>query len=542
MPAKIVHLHEKSRQELLAGVNLLTDVARVTLGPRGRTVMIQRSFGAPVVTKDGVTVVKEIELEGRFQNMGAKLVREVAQKTADAAGDGTTTATVLARAIAREGLRLVAAGFDPMQLKRGIDLAVEKTVEAIQAQSQPASERARMAEVATISSNGDEEIGDLIARAMEKVGVEGVITVEEGKSLDTILDLVEGMRFDRGYSSPYFVTNPEKMIAELEEPLILLHEKKISSLKDLLPLLELVAQSGRSLLIIAEDVEGEALAALVVNRLRGTLRCAAAKAPGFGDRRKAMLEDMAMLTGGKVVAEELGLKLEHVEVNQLGTAKRAILDKDNTTIVGGAGSKQAIDGRIQQLRKQIEETTSDYDREKLQERLAKLAGGVAVIRVGAATEVEMKEKKARVEDAVHATKAAAEEGTVPGGGVAFIRALAALTDIKAEGDQEQGVAIVRRALEEPLRQIALNSGHEPSIVVEKVRQGTGDFGFNAVTESYEALRKAGVVDPTKVVRTALQHAASAAGLLITTEGAVAEKPKKKETKGPAGGEDFEDEY
>jgi chaperonin GroEL len=547
MPAKTVHLHERSRQGLLAGVNLLADTAAVTLGPRGRNVMLQKSFGAPVITKDGVTVVKEIELEGKFENMGAKMVREVAQKTADQAGDGTTTATVLARAIAREGLRLVAAGFDPMELKRGIDQAVDKAVEAIKSQSQPAKDRQRLEQVAAVASNGDAEIGRIVAEAMDKVGQDGVITVEEGKSLETVLEFVEGMQFDRGYISPYLVTNPEKMTAELEEPYVLLHEKKISALKDLLPLLEKVAQAGRSLLIIAEEVEGEALAALVVNKLRGTLRCAAAKAPGFGDRRKAMLEDMAILTGGRVIAEELGLKLEGVTLTDLGRAKRVILDKDDTTIVGGAGGKDAVQARIQQIRRQIEETTSDYDREKLQERLAKLAGGVAVIKVGAATEAEMKEKKARVDDAVHAAKAAAEEGTVPGGGVALIRAQAGLEGLAGKSETAQGVAIVRRAMEEPLRQIASNAGWEGSVVVAKVREGKDDFGFNAASEGFEPLRKSGVIDPAKVVRMALQNAASVGGLLITTEAAIAEKPKRKKEVAAGGGggehgEDFEDEY
>jgi chaperonin GroEL len=550
MASKLVYLHDKARLGILRGANLLADTAQVTLGPRGRNVLLQKSFGAPVVTKDGVTVVKEIELEDKFENMGAKMVREVATKTSDIAGDGTTTATILSRAILREGLRLEAAGFDPMALKRGIEAAVEKVVEGIKEQSRTIKGREQIAQVGTIAANGDTAIGDILAEAMERVGKEGVITIEEAKGLATTFEVVEGMRFDRGYLSPYFVTNPEKMTAELEEPYILFHEKKISSMRDLLPLLEKVAQSGRPIVIVAEDVEGEALATLVVNKLRGTLRCAAVKAPGFGDRRKAMLEDMAILTGGRVVAEELGIKLENVTLNDLGRCKRVVIDKDNTTIVGGAGKKEAIDGRVKQIRTQIEETTSDYDREKLQERLAKLAGGVAVIKVGAATEVEMKEKKARVEDAMHATKAAAEEGIVAGGGVALLRAQQKLDDLKFGDDRDQGVAIVRRAIEEPLRQIAANAGFEPSVVVNKVKEGKEDFGFNAMTEKFENLFKVGVIDPTKVVRVALQNASSVAGLMITTEAAVAEKPeKKKAAAAGAGGhghehadEDFDDEY
>jgi chaperonin GroEL len=543
MGAKTVHLHDKAREGILHGVNILANTAKVTLGPRGRNVLLQRSFGAPLITKDGVTVVKEIDLEGKFENMGAKLIREVATKTSDIAGDGTTTATVLAQAILLEGLRLLAAGYDPMDLKRGIDLAVERAVEAVRTQSKPVKDRDRIAQVGAISANGDTTIGNLLAEAMEKVGKEGVITVEEAKGLDTTLDVVEGMRFDRGYLSPYFVTNPQKMLAEIEEPYLLFHEKKISNMRDLLPVLERVAQSGRPIVIIAEEVEGEALATLVVNKIRGTLRCAAAKAPGFGDRRKAMLEDMAILTGGRVIAEELGLKLDNLTLNDLGTCKRLVMDKDNTTIVDGAGKKDAIQARIKQLRAQIEETTSDYDREKLQERLAKLVGGVAVLRVGAATEVEMKEKKARVEDAMHATKAAVEEGIVPGGGVALLRAVPALKDLKPSGDQAMGVDIVRRVMEEPLRQIALNAGAEASVVVNKVREAKDDFGFNVVTESYEPLIKAGVIDPTKVVRTALQNAASVAGLLLTTEAAIAERPEKKGG-APAmpGGGDYDEEY
>jgi len=485
MAKKLVYLHEKARVGILQGVNLLADAAQVTLGPKGRNVLIQKSFGAPMVTKDGVTVVKEIELEDKFENMGAKMIREVAQKTADNAGDGTTTATVLSRAIVREGLRLQAAGFDPMEIKRGIDAAVEKVIDGLKEQSRSVRGKEQLAQVGTIAANGEREIGEILAEAMDKVGKEGVITIEEAKGLTTDLDVVEGMRFDRGYLSPYFVTNAEKMIAEIDDPYLLFHEKKISNMRELLPLLEKVAQSGRPIVLIAEDIESEALATLVVNKLRGTLRCAAVKAPGFGDRRKAMLEDMAILTSGRVIAEELGLKLENVGLNDLGRCKRVIIDKDNTTIVSGAGKKSDIQGRVQQIRTQIEETTSDYDREKLQERLAKLAGGVAVIRVGAATEVEMKERKARVDDAMHATKAASEEGIVPGGGIALIRAQKKLDDLKIEGERGQGVTIVRRALEEPLRQIAANAGQEPSVVVNKVKEGKDDFGFNAGAEKYE---------------------------------------------------------
>ncbi len=545
MAKKDVFLHEKARVGILRGINLLADVAQVTLGPRGRNVLLQKSFGAPVVTKDGVTVVKEIELEDKFENMGAKMIREVAQKTSDTAGDGTTTATVLSRAILREGLRLQAAGFDPMELKRGIDAAVNKVVEGVKAQSRTVKGKEQIAQVGTIAANGETEIGEIFAEAMDRVGKEGVITIEEAKGLTTTLDVVEGMRFDRGYLSPYFVTNPEKMTVEIEDPYILFQEKKISNMRDLLPLLEKVAQGGRPIVIIAEDIEGEALATLVVNRLRGTLRCAAVKAPGFGDRRKAMLEDMAILTGGKVVAEELGIKLENVALSDLGRCKRAIIDKDNTTIVGGAGKKDAIQGRIKQLRTQIDETTSDYDREKLQERLAKLAGGVGVVKVGAATEIEMKERKARVDDAMHATKAAVEEGIVPGGGIALLRAQKKLDELNFTGERARGVAIVRRAIEEPLRQIAANAGLEASVVVNKVREGKDDFGFNAATEKFENLFKAGVIDSTKVVRVALQHAASVAGLMITTEAAIADMPEKKKA-APAGGhshgDEFDDEY
>jgi chaperonin GroEL len=543
MGAKTVHLHDRAREGILQGVNLLADAAKVTLGPRGRNVLLQRSFGPPLITKDGVTIVKEIEFEGKFENMGAMLIREVATKTSDIAGDGTTTATVLAQAIVREGLRLLAAGYDPMNLKRGIDLAVERAVDHIKSQSKPVKDRERIAQVGTVAANGDATIGALLAEAMDKVGKEGVITVEEAKGLETTLDVVEGMQVDRGYLSPYFATNPEKMLVELDDPYLLFHEKKIASMRDLVPVLERVAQGGHPLVIIAEEVEGEALALLVVNKIRGTLRCAAVKAPGFGDRRKAMLEDMAILTGGKVIAEELGLKLENLTLNDLGRCKRIVIDKDNTTIVAGAGKKDAIQARVAQIRAQIEETTSDYDREKLQERLAKLAGGVAVLRIGAATEVAMKEKKARVDDAVHATKAAVEEGIVPGGGVALLRAQASLAGLKLDGDRGIGVEIVRRAMEEPIRQIVSNAGGEPSVVVNRVREGTDDFGYNALTGTYEALMKAGVIDPTKVVRSALQNAASVASLLITTEAAIASKPEKKS--GPPsspGGDEYDDDY
>jgi chaperonin GroEL len=548
MAKKLVYLHDKARVGILQGVNLLADTAQVTLGPKGRNVLIQKSFGAPVVTKDGVTVVKEIELEDKFENMGAKMIREVAQKTADNAGDGTTTATVLSRAIVREGLRLQAAGFDPMEIKRGIDLAVEKVIEGVKDQSRSVKGKEQLAQVGTVAANGEQGIGEILAEAMERVGKEGVITIEEGKSLTTELDVVEGMRFDRGYLSPYFITSAEKMTTELEDPYLLFHEKKIANMREILPLLEKVAQSGKPIVIIAEDVESEALSTLVVNRLRGTLRCAAVKAPGFGDRRKAMLEDMAILTSGKVIAEELGLKLENVGLTDLGRCKRVIIDKDNTTIVSGAGKKDAIQGRVQQLRAQIEETTSDYDREKLQERLAKLAGGVAVIRVGAATEVEMKERKARVDDAMHATKAASEEGIVPGGGVALVRAQRKLADLKLTGERGQGVAIVQRAIEEPLRQIAANAGTEPSIVINKVKEGKDDFGFNAGNDKFENLLKAGVIDSTKVVRIALQNAASVAGMMLTMEAAIADKPEKKHPvggghgHGHSHGDDFDDEY
>jgi chaperonin GroEL len=535
MAAKEIRFDQDARAKLLAGVNALANAVRVTLGPRGRNVIIEKSFGSPTVTKDGVTVAKEIELEDKFENMGAQMVKEVASKTSDIAGDGTTTATVLAQAIFREGSKLVVAGVDPMELKRGIEKAVEAIVADLKRLSKPTRDTNEIAQVGTISANSDAAIGKIIAEAMEKVGKEGVITVEEAKSMETVLEVVEGMQFDRGYLSPYFVTDPERMEAVVEEPLILLHEKKISNMKDLLPLLEQIARGGRPLLIVAEEVEGEALATLVVNKLRGTLACAAVKAPGFGDRRKAMLQDMAILTGGQVIAEELGLKLENVTLKDLGRAKRVVIDKDNTTIIDGAGLRKDIEGRCNELRKQVEETTSDYDREKLQERLAKLVGGVAVVKVGAATETEMKEKKARVEDALHATRAAVEEGVVPGGGVALIRAQSALEGLDVRGEQKAGVDIVRRALEEPLRRIAENAGIEGSIVVDKVKQGKGAFGFNASTEIYEDLMKAGVIDPTKVVRTALQNAASVASLLLTTEAMIAEKPKEDEGHGHGGG-------
>jgi chaperonin GroEL len=542
MPAKIVKFGEDARAKVLRGINVLADAVTVTLGPRGRNVVLEKSWGAPNVTKDGVTVAKEIELPDKFENMGAQMVKEVASKTSDVAGDGTTTATVLARSIFTEGAKMVAAGHDPMNLKRGIERAVSAVVEELKKQSKSTKGKDEIAQVGTVSANGDKTIGDMIAEAMEKVGKEGVITVEEAKGLETQLDVVEGMQFDRGYLSPYFVTDPDRMEAVLEDGYILINEKKISSMKDLLPLLEQVARSSKPLLVIAEEVEGEALATLVVNKIRGTFSCVAVKAPGFGDRRKAMLEDIAILTGGRMIAEELGLKLENVTLKDLGRAKRIVVDKDNTTLIDGAGKKTDIEGRIKQIRAQIDETTSDYDREKLQERLAKLVGGVAVIKVGAATEVEMKEKKARVEDAMHATRAAVEEGVVPGGGVALLRAQAALDALKVDEEQRFGVAIVRRALEDPLRWIVGNAGQEGSVVVEKVRQGKGSYGFNAATEEYEDLMKSGIMDPTKVVRTALQNAASVAGLLLTTEAMVAEKPKDEKQAAPGGmphgGEDF----
>jgi chaperonin GroEL len=534
--AKQIIYAENSRQAILRGVNQLADAVKVTLGPKGRNVVLEKKFGGPNITKDGVTVAKEIELKDPLENMGAQMVREVASKTSDVAGDGTTTATILAQAIFREGVKAVASGANPMALKRGIDKAVELAVEEVKKLSKPVSGE-MIAQVGTISANSDATIGNIIADAMKKVGKDGVITVEESKTMTTELQTVDGMQFDRGYLSPYFVTDPERMEAVLEDPYILIHEKKISNMKDLLPLLEQIARAGKPLLIIAEEVEGEALATLVVNKLRGTLNTCAVKAPGFGDRRKAMLEDIGILTGGKAVFEETGIKLEGVRLEDLGRAKRITVDKDNTTIVDGAGQQKAIEGRIKQLRTQIDETTSDYDREKLQERLAKLAGGVAVIKVGAATETEMKEKKARVEDALHATRAAVEEGIVPGGGVALLRAAVALRTMKLEADEQIGADIVRRACEEPLRQIVANSGTEGAIVVEKVRSTQdSNFGFNAATDQYEDLVSSGVIDPTKVTRTALQNAASIAGLMLTTEAMVAEIPEKKQAQsgGPGG--------
>ena len=537
MAAKDVKFSTEARAKMLHGVDILANAVKVTLGPKGRNVVLDKSFGAPRVTKDGVTVAKEIELADKFENMGAQMVREVASKTNDVAGDGTTTATVLAQAIVREGAKAVAAGMNPMDLKRGIDMAVEAVVEDLKKRSKKIKSSEEIAQVGTISANGEREIGDMIAQAMQKVGNEGVITVEEAKSLETELEVVEGMQFDRGYLSPYFITNAEKMTAELENPYILLHEKKLSGLQAMLPLLEAVVQSGRPLLIVAEDVEGEALATLVVNKLRGGLKVAAVKAPGFGDRRKAMLEDIAILTGGQVISEDLGIKLENVGLNMLGRAKRVLITKDDTTIVNGAGKKSEIEGRVNQIRAQIEETTSDYDREKLQERLAKLAGGVAVIRVGGATEVEVKERKDRVDDAMHATRAAVEEGIVPGGGVALLYAVKALSNLKPENDdQKVGIDIVRRAIQAPARQIAENAGVDGSIVVGKLLESKDpNWGFDAQEGEYKDLVKAGIIDPTKVVRTALQDAASVAGLLITTEAMVAERPEKKQTPNMPGG-------
>jgi chaperonin GroEL len=537
MAAKDVKFSVDARTKMLRGVDILADAVKVTLGPKGRNVVIEKSFGAPRITKDGVTVAKEIELSDRFENMGAQMVREVASKTNDLAGDGTTTATVLAQAIVREGVKSVAAGMNPMDLKRGIDMAVEAVVGHVKGQARKVSTNDEVAQVGTISANGEVEIGKMIAEAMQKVGNEGVITVEEAKSLATELDVVEGMQFDRGYISPYFVTNADKMTCELESPYILLFEKKLSGLQAMLPVLEAVVQSGRPLLIVAEDVEGEALATLVVNKLRGGLKVAAVKAPGFGDRRKAMLEDMAILTGGQVVSEDLGIKLETVTLEMLGTAKRVVITKDDTTIVDGAGQKSDIEGRITQIKAQIEETTSDYDREKLQERLAKLAGGVAVIRVGGATEVEVKERKDRVDDAMHATRAAVEEGIVPGGGVALVRAISALSSLKPINDEQRvGIEIIRRAIQAPARQIAINAGADGSVIVGKLMESTdATYGYDAQTGTYVDMFKAGIIDPTKVVRTALQDAASIAGLLITTEAMVAEKPEKKAPAMPGGG-------
>ena len=535
MAAKEIRFHTDARDRMLRGIDILSNAVRVTLGPKGRNVVLDKSFGAPRISKDGVTVAKEIELADKFENMGAQMVREVASKTSDQAGDGTTTAIVLAQTIVREGAKAAAAGMNPMDLKRGIDQAVDTVVKEIEKRSRKVSTNDEIAQVGTVSANNDTEIGKMIAEAMQKVGNEGVITVEEAKSLETELDVVEGMQFDRGYVSPYFVTNAEKMVAELDEPYILLHEKKLSSLQSLLPLLESAVKSAKPLLIVAEDVEGEALATLVVNKLRGGLKVAAVKAPGFGDRRKAMLEDIAILTSGQMISEDLGIKLENITLKDLGRCKRITVDKDNTTLIDGAGKKSDIEGRIKQIRNQIEETTSDYDREKLQERLAKLVGGVAVIKVGAATEVEMKEKKARVEDAMHATRAAVEEGIVPGGGVALVRAVSALDDLKVPEDEKIGVQIVRRAAQEPCKRIAMNAGTDGSVILDKVKNGKGAFGFNAATEEFEDLLKAGIIDPTKVVRTALQNAASVAGLLLTTEAMVAEKPEEKKAAAPAPG-------
>jgi chaperonin GroEL len=537
MAAKEVKFGSDARTRMLRGVDILADAVKVTLGPKGRNVVIDKSFGAPKITKDGVTVAKEIELQDKFENMGAQMVREVASKTNDIAGDGTTTATVLAQAIVREGAKAVAAGYNPMDLKRGIDLAVQAVVKDLEARSKKVSSNSEIEQVGTISANGDKEVGEMLARAMEKVGNEGVITVEEAKSMDTDVDIVEGMQFDRGYLSPYFITNAEKMQVELDEPYILLHEKKLSNLQAMLPILERVVQSGRPLLIVSEDVEGEALATLVVNKLRGGLKVAAVKAPGFGDRRKAMLEDIAILTNGQVISEDLGIKLENVTIDMLGQAKRVTIGKDDTTIVHGAGSKDAIDARVAQIRAQIEETTSDYDREKLQERLAKLAGGVAVIKIGGATEVEVKERKDRVEDALNATRAAVEEGILPGGGTALLYATRALEGVKpGNDDQRVGIDIIRRALQSPVRQIAENSGVDGAVVAGKLLESNDyNYGFDAQTETYTDLVKAGIIDPTKVVRTALQDAASVAALLITTEAMVADRPEPKGAGGPGGG-------
>ena len=542
MAAKQIVYSENSRQAILRGVNQLADAVKVTLGPKGRNVVLEKKFGGPTITKDGVTVAKEVELKAPLENMGAQMVREVASKTSDIAGDGTTTATILAQAIFREGVKSVAAGANPMALKRGIEKAVEAVVEEVKKFSKPVSGDA-IAQVGTISANGDATIGNIIAEAMKKVGKDGVITVEESKTMVTELQTVDGMQFDRGYLSPYFVSDPDRMEAVLEDPYILIHEKKISNMKDLLPLLEQIARSGKPLLVIAEEVEGEALATLVVNKLRGTLNTCAVKAPGFGDRRKAMLEDIAVLTGGKALMEETGIKLEGVRLEDLGRAKRVTVDKDNTTIIDGAGTQKTIEGRIKQLRNQIEETTSDYDREKLQERLAKLAGGVAVIKVGAATETEMKEKKARVEDALHATRAAVEEGIVPGGGIVLLRAGDALANLKGEGDEQIGINIIRKATEEPLRQISGNAGYEGAIVIGKVRSNTDhNYGFNAASGQFEDLVKSGVIDPTKVTRSALQHAASISALMLTTEAMIAEIPEKKSSAPMPGGHGPEMDY
>jgi len=535
MSAKEVKFSDDARQRMLKGVNTLANAVRVTLGPKGRNVVLEKSFGAPTITKDGVSVAKEIELADKFENMGAQMVKEVSSQTSDVAGDGTTTATVLAQAMVREGLKAVAAGMNPMDLKRGIDKAVHAAVDFLKDMSKPCADTKAIAQVGTISANADENIGNIIAEAMEKVGKEGVITVEEGSGFDNELDVVEGMQFDRGYLSPYFVNNQQNMTAELEDPYVLLHDKKISNIRDLLPALEAVAKAGKSLLIIAEDVEGEALATLVVNTIRGIVKVCAVKAPGFGDRRKAMLQDIAILTGATVISDEVGLSLEKATINELGTAKRIVISKEETTIIDGAGTEQDIKARVEQIRAQIEDTTSDYDREKLQERLAKLAGGVAVIKVGAATEVEMKEKKARVEDALHATRAAVEEGIVPGGGVALVRAQLTLVELNGDNhDQDVGISIARRAMEEPLRQIVANAGDEQSVVLNKVCEGTGNFGYNAANGEYGDMVEMGILDPTKVTRSALQNAASVAGLMITTECMVAEEPKE-EAPMPGGG-------
>jgi chaperonin GroEL len=541
MAAKEVRFHDSARNRIIAGVNVLADAVKVTLGPKGRNVVLEKSWGAPTVTKDGVSVAKEIELKDKFENMGAQMVKEVASKTSDVAGDGTTTATVLAQAIVQEGMKYVAAGMNPMDLKRGIDKAVDAVIDELKKMSKPCSTSKEIAQVGSISANADESIGKIIADAMDKVGKEGVITVEDGKSLTNELEVVEGMQFDRGYLSPYFINNPDKQIAVLEDAYILFHDKKVSNIRDLLPVLEQVAKAGKPLLIVAEEVEGEALATLVVNNIRGILKTCAVKAPGFGDRRKAMLEDMAILTGGTVIAEELGLKLENVTLKDLGRAKRIEVEKENTTIIDGGGERKEIEGRIKAIRQQIEETTSDYDREKLQERVAKLAGGVALIKVGAATEVEMKEKKARVEDALHATRAAVEEGIVAGGGVALIRAKQAISNLKgANHDQDAGIKIVLRALEEPLRAIVANAGAEPSVVMNKVSEGKGNFGYNAANDTYGDLVQMGVIDPTKVARCALQNASSVAGLILTTDAMVAELPKEEKAPAmpPGGGMEY----
>jgi chaperonin GroEL len=535
MGAKKIAFEQEARESVRRGVKKLARAVKVTLGPRGRNVILEKSFGAPTVTKDGVTVAKEIELEEPYENVGAQMVKEVASKTSDAAGDGTTTATVLAEAIYDEGLKNVTAGANPIALQRGIQKAVRAVVEELAKLSKKIKDRKETAQVAAIASNNDSEIGEMIAEAMEKVGKDGVITVEEGKSLETTVDWVEGMQFDKGYISPHFITNHDEMACEIEDPYILVHEKKISAIKDLVPLLEKIAQAGKPILIVAEDVEGEALATLVINKLRGTFACCAVKAPGFGDRRKAMLEDIAVLTGGRAIFEDLGVELKNIQITDLGRAKKVVVDKDSTTIIEGAGSSNEIKGRIAQIKKEIENSTSDYDKEKLQERLAKLSGGVAQINVGAATEVEMKEKKARVEDALHATRAAVEEGIVPGGGVAYIRCLKALSSVKASGDEAIGVDIVRRSLESPIRQIAANAGLDGAIVCERVKESSGNEGYDALTGEYTDLVKAGIIDPTKVSRTALENASSIAGLLLTTEAVISEIPEKKEPKGPPGG-------